>query len=226
MSVKSKIKRLKLKKVNVCVKTLRDQDWLTKWKDDSKPYDLTDRLMVVPTVLRKKYKPRKKEFIYLDSGLAFGTGLHATTRFMVQFIEKCNGKFESFLDVGTGSGILSIVAYKNGAHYLEAIDIKKDAIKVAKENFATNQCTIKRAIALSVEKYKPKDKFDYVAANLITHDLIASKRKLLSLVKKNKYLAVSGISVVNYPLFRSYFDKLPLRCLKIEKSRRVVCPSL
>src|SRR6185503_4769445 len=105
-----KIASYRWKNVSCRLKSIQSQDWQEKWKEDFKPFRLTDRIDVSPVWHRKRYKPKGREVVYIDTVLAFGTGLHETTRFMSQFIELCRGQFESFFDIGTGSGILSIIA--------------------------------------------------------------------------------------------------------------------
>ncbi|MGE0267631.1 MAG: 50S ribosomal protein L11 methyltransferase [Candidatus Omnitrophota bacterium] len=216
--LKSKLKKMALKDVKVLYKPLKSKDWQNIWKKDYKPFALTKKFDIVPYSYRSKYKSKNRKLIYIDTSYAFGTGLHATTRFMAQFIERCEGRYSSFIDIGTGTGILSLVALKCGASAVTAIDLKKDIIEIANMNFKENGYIDQRAQAINFEKLDTKKKFDYVAANLITFDLIRFRKKLVSLVKKEKYLAVSGISLMNYALFRRKFDQLPLKCLKIEKA--------
>ena len=154
----------------------------------------------------------------IDTSYAFGTGLHATTRFMAQFAESCEGKYLSFIDIGTGTGILALMALKCGAKQVTAIDLTKDIIEIANMNFKENGYIHQRAQAINFEKFNTKKKYDYVAANLVTIDLIHFSKKLLRLVNQGRYLAVSGISHMNYPLFRKTFDQLPLKCIKCEKA--------
>lgn len=218
MALKSKLRKMSLKDVKIVYKPLKSKDWQNIWKKDYKPFQLTKKFDIVPYSYRDKYKSSKREFIYIDTSYAFGTGLHATTRFMAQFIERCEGKYSSFIDIGTGTGILSLVALKCGASDVTAIDLKKDIVEIANMNFKENGYINQRAQAINFEKLETKKKYDYVAANLITIDLIHFRKKLVRLVQKEKYLAVSGISLMNYALFRKKFDQLPLKCIRVEKA--------
>ena len=215
--IKKTLVKFRLKNVAIKLKVLKGADWLTKWKSTFKPFMLTRRMEVIPLWLKGRYRPRRKGAIYLDTSLAFGTGLHPTTRFMVSLIERLQGQFESFLDIGTGTGILSIFALHQGAKACACLDISKDAVATARVNLTKNGYSHVKPVCCSIEKYKKKTQFDFVAANLITHDLISFHKQILPFVKPKKYLAVSGISIKNYPAFRRVFDRLPLRCLKIMK---------
>ena len=206
----------------ISLKRFKDEDWKTRWKDDFKPFALTKHIQVVPAWLKDDYQDRRRRPLYLDSSLAFGTGLHETTRYTAQLIESLQGKFKSFLDLGTGTGILTIVALFCGAEEFRAIDISDDAVQTAKKNLARNNYPDKTVRTMDIATFKSRQPFDLVAANLLTKDLIAYGRRIIYLVKPNQYLAVSGISRENFTLLRRAFKKLPLRCLKVRKGKKWV----
>ena len=216
-ALRKKLKAFHLKNVSVLLKRLRKDDWQTKWKKEFKPFCLTKSFGVVPMWLRKKYRFRGRKPLYIDTDLAFGTGMHATTRFMAQFVERCAGQFNSFLDVGTGTGILAMIAFKCHADDVMAIDISPEAVAVAKSNCIINDCASINVKVLDVQKIKSKKRYDFVCANIITQDLISMAKKIISLVKPGQYLAVSGISLNSYDVFRQAYAQYPLRCVKIEK---------
>jgi ribosomal protein L11 methyltransferase len=211
--------RLHLKKVFMEVRSLRRKDWQDRWKADFKPSLLGKTFVAVPAWLKDTYAPKKRTPVYIDTSLAFGTGLHETTRFMVELMERTQGRFDRFLDVGTGTGILSIVAHHCGAGHIRAVDVNPDCVRVARENFRRNGCPIREVKAADIHHYKENGRYDLVAANLVTHNLIKAKRRLVSLVEKGKYLAVSGVSLENYSYFRKAFQMLSLKCLKIIRGR-------
>ena len=216
--IRRKLRQFKLKNVVVSRKALKKQDWQTVWKKDFKPFPISKTFDVVPTWLKTKHKLKKsRQPVYIDTSIAFGTGMHATTRFMAQFVERCKGRYKSFFDIGTGTGILSIMASKCGAEDVHAIDISAGAIKVARQNMADNDAKGIKFRAVDFTKHKVNRSFDFVVANLVTQDLVHFKNKILQCVKPNQYLAVSGISLNGYASFREAFDPLPLHCLKIEK---------
>jgi len=217
------LKVLKLKNIQVKYKTLFDRNWKTKWKEEFRPFALTPSLDVIPLWLRKKdqkngtLKGLKGQPIYLDSTSAFGTGLHATTKSMANLIERSRGKFNTFLDVGTGTGLLSIVAIKNNAKEATAIDIDPEAVKTARSNFKANECCGVKIRRSDAHSFKKARSFDLVAANLISQDLVKLKKKLISLVNRGKYLAVSGIALSHLAWFKEHFHDPSLHCLKISK---------
>lgn len=218
-ALEKKLKSVRLKGILVRTKILRPQDWQSRWKDDFKPFALTRTIEVVPAWQKKSYKPKKPKAVYIDTTFAFGSGLHETTRFMAQLIEGSRGQFENFLDLGTGTGILSLVAHKNGAQHIRALDIQKESIRTAKENFRINGCQGAGVQCRDLARLKGKKEFDFVAANLITFELLRLKKNILSFVKPGGLLAVSGISLENLRILKKSFQKLPLRCIKIRTGK-------
>ena len=141
---------------------------------------------------------------------------------MAQLIERCRGRFQNFLDIGTGSGILAILAFVNGARSVLALEVDKSCVAVAKKNLSANGYRFATIKGIDAAQFKSQKRFDFVAANLISHDLIRLRRKILFFVYPGKYLAISGISKENFPALKKAFRQLPLRCLKIEKGKQWV----
>lgn len=219
-SFAAKLKKGRWRGIRVSVEVLYQDNWLTRWKKDWKPFSLTKTIDVVPVWCRKNYVPGKRQFILLDTISSFGTGLHETTRFMAQLIEMLRGKFDSCLDMGTGTGILALVALKTGAGDVQALDVDEMCVKAAAANFKVNGYSARSITLQDVSKLKFKRSFDLVCANLVTHDLIRLKDKIIACVKQGGWLAVSGVSVENFPSLRRGFRNLPLRCVKIKKGKK------
>ncbi|MCB9746993.1 MAG: 50S ribosomal protein L11 methyltransferase [Candidatus Omnitrophica bacterium] len=215
----AQIEQFNLKNLTVTCRVLTKTDWLTKWHDEFKPFALTKNIWVVPAWLKNKFSMPNKSLIYIDTTVAFGTGLHPTTQYMAKFIEQSRKHFKSFLDIGTGTGILTLVALCCQAKDVFALDISRDAIRIAQENFKNNGFDTVKTHAVDFNKFKHEKTYDFVAANLITQDLIQFKNKIVAKVKLKGYLAVSGISVDNIDKFRKEFSTLPLRCIKIKKGK-------
>ena len=148
-----------------------DEDWSTSWKKYYKPFKLTDGLVVKPTW--EKYDNKNDEIVIeLDPGMAFGTGTHETTKMCAVFLDKYLKSGCSVIDVGCGSGILSIISCKLGAARVTAVDIDEVAVKVTKENCEINGVedlvTAFKGVLTDIKNQKA----DMVIANIIADVII------------------------------------------------------
>ena len=209
----------KLKGLKISSGVLYQDDWLTRWKTDWKPFRLTKTIDVVPVWCKEQYTFGKRNFILLDTISSFGTGLHETTRFMSRLIEGLKGKFQSCLDIGTGTGILALVALKVGGKDVHAVDVDDMCIHAAKANFKVNGYSSALITHKDIARLKTRKAYDLVLANLVTHDLVHLKKNILERVKPNGWLAVSGISLENLSVLRKGFSSLPLKCVKTIKGK-------
>jgi len=123
----------------ITISEVNEEQWATAWKKYYKPQKVTDHLTIVPTW--EDYQPESadEKVIELDPGMAFGTGTHPTTVLCLRAIEKYLRPGDDVLDVGTGSGVLSIACAKLGANRVLAVDLDEVAVKVAKLNVKVNK---------------------------------------------------------------------------------------
>ena len=152
-------------------KYVKDEDWANNWKQDYKAFKISDRVAVIPSWLPQDSIDAPVK-IMLDPGSAFGTGTHETTSMCAEFIDKLVTDDSSVLDLGTGSGILAIIANKLGAKEVEAIDIDKLAVDVAMENCVANGCSDIECHTGELKDAKRSD-YDLIVANIIA-DIIAA----------------------------------------------------
>ena len=166
-----------------------NQDWSKKWKEKWTVTHVTDKISVVPSWL--KYNPKPNEItITLDPGCAFGTGTHQTTQLCMKALEKYLNKGDSMADIGTGSGILAILAMKLGASSAYGCDNDETVIDVAKENAAINK--VKCDFELKTAD-KLNEKYDFVCANILHNVLFEIMGDLKNLMKDGAKLSLSGI---------------------------------
>ncbi len=171
-----------------------EEEWSTAWKKYYHPVHIGDRLVIVP--MWEDYTPAPDEVIVkMDSGMAFGTGNHETTRLVCTLIEKYLVPGQRMLDVGTGSGILSICASKLGAAECCAYDIDPVAVKVAKENVRDNglsniTCGVSDLLA-NVDF--SKGQFDFAVANIVADIIVRMSKDIGRYIKTGAYLITSGI---------------------------------
>ncbi len=171
------------------VQDLEDRDWNSEWKKNFKPFKLGDNVVIKPTW--EKYDPKDGEIIIeIDPGAAFGTGTHETTSLCIEQMEGRISSKSKVLDIGTGTGILAILASKLGANSVLGIDIDDDSVRIAKENIEVNNCDnvdIRKGNLLNKIEYKA----DIVVAN-ITADIIIRMVSQLSNVLKNGGVFISS----------------------------------
>jgi ribosomal protein L11 methyltransferase len=196
----------------IVTKVVRDKEWKTRWKTYLRPFFITSRIRVVPAWQRERYVCVPGD-ILIDTTSAFGTGLHATTKMMARYIARYGSGGKSFLDAGTGSGILSILAARYGFSEICAIDNDPAAITTAIENFKRNRISLRLISAKGLEACRFRQPFDFVAANLLTEDLIRMKKNLVDCVGEGGILAVSGIYDDNYASFKKRFQHSSLEFL-------------
>jgi ribosomal protein L11 methyltransferase len=179
----------------VSVRRVPFENWAKSWKRHFKPLAISARLLVLPSW--SKRKPRRGQaVVILDPGLSFGTGHHPTTAFCLEHIASCRdtGARQSLLDIGTGSGILSIAAAKLGYARVVAFDFDPDAVRVAKENSAVNRVRIDLSRGdLRKLPVRAGDRFTVVCANLTSDVLIEQRRKIAARVANGGTLLLAGI---------------------------------
>ena len=176
-------------------KFIKPENWEQSWKRFIKPRRVGKSFWVTPPWLEPP-KFRRRRVIVMDPGMAFGTGTHATTRGCMEFLEvvahKLAGKKFTALDVGTGSGILSIALALLGATEIWAIDNDPVAVKVAGENLRANR--VAERIRLSEKKLVAiRRTFTVVVANLTAETMVELADALKKRVTPAGYLVLSGI---------------------------------
>lgn len=172
-----------------------NRDWLEEWKKGFKPFLFSDPFWVIPSWLEAPPEaPSDKNLhIFVEPGMAFGTGTHETTRLAAGLIvSEIRGRCpESLLDVGTGTGILALIAYRLGVRNLVGLDIDPEARRTARENLELNH-----AGAISIADHQiseEHERYDIVVANIIDGVLLALSRDLARALKPGGRMILSGI---------------------------------
>lgn len=197
------------------VTLLQQNDWFDKWQLEYQIMPLGKKFMLIPLWQKEKYRPKKARTpIYLDPMGTSGSGEHPTTQIMAEFLEQIAGKFKSCLDLGTGTGILAVLAGHLGAQEIFACDIDRRSVKAAQFNLKENGIRGNVFFA-DVTRKKLFRKYDLVCANLISPVLEKIKKSLFAAVRPGGYLAISGIHKQNFPSFKSRFRHAHFRCVKI-----------
>ena len=180
------------------LENLRDEDWENNWKQYYKPMEIGQRLLVIPQW--EQVDPGQRVPLILDPGLTFGTGSHATTRLCLTALEKTVAQGDRVLDLGCGSGILSIAALRLGASQALAVDIDDKCLDVAYENAALNGIGKDRYTVLVGDvlsdgslRRELEGGYDIVVANIVADVIIALAPLVPAMLRPGGTFLCSGI---------------------------------
>lgn len=203
--------------LRVRMRELPPEDWAESWKQHFQPIRIGGALLLKPSWSRQR-ACKGQAVVVLDPGLSFGTGQHATTGFCLRELvaRRRPGSNQSFLDAGTGSGILAIAAVKLGYAPVQAFDFDLDAVRVACANARRNRVAHKLQIRRQdVAKLpaRPGRRHDLVCANLLAPLLIAERRRIAGLAQPGGALVLAGILRREFAEVRAAYEELGLRCV-------------
>ena len=186
-----------------------DKDWINNWKQYFHQFYVDD-ILIVPSWEEVKAEDKDKMILHIDPGTAFGTGMHETTQLVIRQLKKYVTPDTEMLDVGTGSGILGIVALKLGAKHVLGTDLDPCAVPAVAENKEANQIvdeTFDMVIGNIIDDKAIQDqagyeKYDIVTANILADVLIPLTPVIVNQMKKGAYYIVveavkaAGLTVV------------------------------
>ena len=194
--------------MNITLSNTEDKDWINNWKQFFKPFRLYDNIVIKPTWEELEDVKEDDIVVEIDPGIAFGTGSHETTRLCIGQLKKYLKDNDSVFDVGSGSGILSIISIFLGAGFVHGMDIDEVAVRASLENREFNHIGEDKLVftcgnlldessgksdiekALSVNGGK---KYDIVVANILADVIIPLSGVVRPLIKENGYFITSGI---------------------------------
>ncbi|GGK18440.1 ribosomal protein L11 methyltransferase [Caldalkalibacillus thermarum] len=196
--IKTALNNLLLHDINlgrgtVTMTEVYEEDWAHAWKKYYKPARISDKITITPTW--EDYQPQTEEeqVIELDPGMAFGTGTHPTTILCIRALEKYVRQGDRVIDVGCGSGVLSIAAVKLGAGQVLALDIDELAVKVTRENVklngVANQVQVKQNNLLD----HINQEADVIVANILAEVILRFVKEAYALLRHGGYFITSGI---------------------------------
>ena len=194
------------------VSVVRNEDWANNWKVHFKPVRIGCRLVIKPTW--EEYQPLQGDLvIQIDPGMAFGTGAHPTTRMCLESLERIcfsesGGRLPAaVLDVGTGSGVLSIAAALMGATLITAVDIDPEAIRVTQENLQLNGMG-ELVDASTTDLGQLTGEYGVVVANILAEELVRLSAQLIARLAPGGWLILSGILTEKAEFVRAGFPGL------------------
>lgn len=177
-----------------------DKDWINNWKQYFKQFYVDD-ILIIPSWEEVKPEDRDKMIIHIDPGTAFGTGMHETTQLCIRQLKKYVTKDTELLDVGTGSGILSIIALKLGARHAVGTDLDPCAVPAVEENKEVNGIPVEvfdMMIGNIIDDKEVQDKvgyekYDIVTANILADVLVPLTPVIVHQMKPGAVYITSGI---------------------------------
>lgn len=182
-------KKLEDETINILKEEIfEDRDWIQHSKNQFKEIKITDTLRILPPWVADKNESGIS--IIIDPGSGFGTGSHPTTQLCLKWIEKNNDPNSSLIDYGCGSGILSIAAKKFGYGRVVGVDNDHQALLNAKRNKDLNSSDI---VFFHSDDYKDNESYDITVANILLNTIISLRETLISSLKENGILILSGI---------------------------------
>lgn len=199
------------------------EQWANSWKRHFKPIEIGSALLIRPTWSRRA--PRKgAAVVQIDPGLSFGTGQHPTTDFCLRQLvaqRRC-GMAQSFLDAGTGSGILAIAAAKLGYGPIDALDSDPDAIRIARANARQNGVAPRiRFVQQEINRIPRRSgkRYAVVCANLIADLLLRERDRLLTCVQPDGVLVLAGVLNREFSQVQRAYEAVAWNVLTTRKER-------
>ncbi len=177
------------------VRTLREEDWANAWKEHFFVHRVGQRMVIVPSWREAEYEPRPGDVaLRLDPGMAFGTGLHPTTRLCLAELEAWVAPGDRVLDLGAGSGILAIAAARLGAHRVDAVEVEPVAAAVCRENVARNGVADRVSVHEgTLETSAARGLYDLAVANITARVLLDVHGALLARLRPGARAIFSGV---------------------------------
>lgn len=186
--------------LEVCLENLQEEDWENSWKEYYQPIPVGRRILIVPKWLHPE-NPEGRVPVLLDPGMIFGTGAHASTQMCLMALEQRIHGGEAVIDLGSGSGILSIAALLLGADKAVGVDIDPKAEDIARENAALNHLTAPRFTAVTgnvigdeaMMRSLSQEKYDVVLANIVADVIIPLAPVVPHFLKETGVFICSGV---------------------------------
>ncbi len=190
-----------------------DKDWINNWKQYFKPFMVND-IVIKPTWEMIPENMTGRMVVNIDPGTAFGTGSHETTQLVIRMLEKYLKKGDMLLDVGTGSGILSVIGLMLGASHALGTDLDPNAIVATEENMQANSISSDRYDVIegniitdeTVRNYAGYEKYDIVTANILADIIIPLLSEVSVHMKIGAVIITSGIINTKEQAVREAFE--------------------
>ena len=198
---------------------LQDQDWNQKFKESWQPLKLCESVYIAPSWTPEFVAPGDAHTLWMDPGVAFGTGTHETTQLCAEVLERSLNdgtlsKNARLLDVGTGTGVLAMVALKLGLAHVHGTDIDERAVEIAIENAERNN--VDDRFSARAEAPDVSGVYDLCVANILAEPLMGLAQAIAKACKPGAPLWLSGLLIEQEEMVKSAYEKVGFRFLSKE----------
>lgn len=201
-----------------------DKDWINNWKQYFKQFYVDD-ILIIPSWEQIKEEDKDKMVLHIDPGTAFGTGMHETTQLCIRQLKKYVKPGDELLDVGTGSGILSIIALKLGAGHALGTDLDPCSVPAVEDNKRANGILEKDFTMLigniiddeKVQEIVGREKYDLVTANILADVLVPLTPVICNHLKPGGIYITSGILDVKEEVVKEAVEKAGMTVLEVTR---------
>lgn len=229
-NLKNEYKDIDFGRLEIVTKVLNDEDWANNWKQYFKPFTVADKIIIKPSWEEITEEAYGKIVLEIDPGMSFGTGQHHTTRLCIEQLIKYVKEGMEVLDMGCGSGILSIASILLGAKKVTGVDIDENAVRIAKDNAALNNIfedrfTLYCGDVTEDEKLQNAigyNKYDMIAVNIIAQIIMGMSFTFPKFLKQGGLVIASGIIKKYVDEVVENFKVLGLEILEINDSEEWV----
>ena len=202
-----------IEEFSVVGEMLEEKNWNELWEKSREVIRISERIVIKPTF--KEYESKQDEIVItLDPKMSFGTGEHESTKLAVRLLEKYVNGNEKILDVGSGTGVLSIAAIKLGAAFAVAVDNDPWCYKNCLENCALNNVVEKIKVVEGEIDIIPEEDFDLVLANIQKNILLLISEKIKAKLKKNGIVVLSGLLLKDETEIISHYQSIGFKFIE------------
>lgn len=229
-NLKTEYKDIDFGRLKLVTNVLNDEDWANNWKQYFKPFTVSDKIIIKPSWEELTEYSNDKIVLEIDPGMSFGTGQHHTTRLCIEQLIKHVVDGMEVLDMGCGSGILSIASILLGAKKVTGVDIDENAVRIAMENAELNNIYEDKFTVLCGDVTEDENlqnsigynKYDMIAVNIIAQIIMGMSFTFPKFLKQGGLVIASGIIKKYVDDVVENFKSLGLEILEINDSEEWV----
>jgi len=193
-----------------------DRDWNAEWKKSLSAFEVCPGVIIKPSWVEMGEVSRDNIVVEIDPQMAFGSGMHATTKLIMKLMHKRWQNRDTVLDIGTGSGILTILASKLGCGRVIAFDNDPVAVFTAKENIARNHVNSDVQLFVGTINSIRNLRADLILVNINRHIILDISKQIIDLLKMNEYIILSGVLYSEREIVKQRFIESNFTCIDEE----------